>query len=192
MCLRCRTKRVTRPHAELVAGDSSLFKSFLRVCRRDAPTKSGGPCIADEHYVQSLLAYHKRESELMRRSVTFALWNEGFMSPETFGENNIKSRIREIQGCHAVPDSKGTGARKFQTWHSSDDCGRNLDSVTFDGLGGEPLDLGEPDDTLDGVELSDASAPVVRRERPCYLFARKFSPDAVSKILSASTRIVGV
>ena len=185
---------LTRAHAELAIGETAIFKSFLRLCRRDMPTKSGGPCIADEHYFQTVLAYHKRESEVMRRSVTYTLWNDGFASPEMFGETNIKSRIREIQSCHAISDSKGTGAKKFNVAYSTDDCGHNFEGVIFDGLGGEQVDPLESDDSLNDVVLhnDNRTVAVVRRERPCYLFARKFKPEAADKILSNSYRIVGV
>lgn len=109
-----------------------------------------------------------------------------------FGPSNIKSRIREIQSCHAIPDARGTGARKYSVGYTTDDCGSNTDKVMFDGLDGEPLFTeGGAGEGLGSLSL-DEVGPNVRRERPCYLFARKFGADTADKILGASARIVGI
>nr|XP_024368912.1 uncharacterized protein LOC112279062 isoform X7 [Physcomitrium patens] len=77
---------LTRKHAEVIAGDSTVFPSFVDHCKKInlSDNWKGDPmnnetigrhnCIPDEHYIQTLLAIKGLEGEIERRTLTFSRW----------------------------------------------------------------------------------------------------------------------
>jgi len=90
---------LNRDHAELVVEDREHWVWFKRYCT----IFSLQPCVADEHYIPTLLALRRAEStsELYRHSMTWAQWLTGKPSPEVLGKNSpVRTKIHEIRRCH--------------------------------------------------------------------------------------------
>ncbi|KAL8238157.1 hypothetical protein R6Q59_019238 [Mikania micrantha] len=78
---------LVKSHAEVVAYDHVVFPIFNKHCKRrplldlskgneSLKEQQQHNCIPDEHYVPTLLAMRGFEDELVRRTLTYSLWNQ--------------------------------------------------------------------------------------------------------------------
>eukprot|EP00873_Tetraselmis_striata_P029696 jgi/Tetstr1/449960/TSEL_037014.t1 len=160
---------MSREHARMVAEDKEYWQHFKRFC----VIYSMQPCIADEHYIPTLLALKKAEQtwKLYRHGLTYTKWLDKRPSPETFGKNMaIKNQMLEARRCHYAGEHHSR--KVFYPLGTKESCGERLDDQTFAGLG-------NPD------AVADFSA-----KPPCYLFARKFSPDVAAKAAATYDSVI--
>jgi len=154
---------LNREHAQMVLDDRDYWTWFRRFCT----IFSLNPCIADEHYIPTLLALRKAESQsqLLRHSLTYTQWIEGKPSPELFGKNTpMRSKIQEIRRCHYVGASHSK--KVLFPVGAKERCGERLDEEAFGGLG-NPNEMG-----------------TFEVRRPCYAFARKFAAELSGRAAS--------
>ncbi|KAK1439813.1 hypothetical protein QVD17_05635 [Tagetes erecta] len=112
---------LVRRHAEVVAYDHVIFPIFNKHCKRrplldlskgneSLKEQQQHNCIPDEHYVPTLLAMRGFEDELVRRTLTYSLWNQSTETmntqawhPVTFGYASASQKnIQDIKDIDHV------------------------------------------------------------------------------------------
>ncbi|CAL8470673.1 g10215 [Coccomyxa elongata] len=91
---------LTRKHAQIVSDDVAIADIFAKHCRVGTDKKTGHvyKCIADEHYIPTLLALKGVEAETdCSGSMTYVhWWGEGAtMKPETFVRDEVSGDLIE-------------------------------------------------------------------------------------------------
>ncbi|KAK9056774.1 hypothetical protein SSX86_024137 [Deinandra increscens subsp. villosa] len=119
---------LVRRHAEVVAYDVVVFPIFNKHCKRrplldmskgndSLKEQQQHNCIPDEHYVPTLLAMRGFEDELVRRTLTYSLWNQSTETmntqawhPVTFGYANASKKniqdIKDIDHVYFKPENR--------------------------------------------------------------------------------------
>ena len=191
---------LTRDHARLVTDDDRIFGAFDRHCGvavdrsarvENASLEAGASserrgkkfCAPDEHYVPTLLTLLGRERELENRGVTYAnWWPVTRRHPKRYAVQEAREAVETIRGktrLDALLD--GDDARS---------CGyfRGVSTEAF--LDEDGDEMSYPAGRLGSSEEStDARASVQRR--PCWLFARKFTPRAGARIARFASVVAG-
>eukprot|EP00892_Ulva_mutabilis_P004681 jgi/Ulvmu1/2585/UM014_0036.1 len=100
---------LTRMHAEVAANDAHVWTMFKQFCKSQVACDTEHPnyghtCVADEHYVATLLAsYRMDESRDGIGEMTFVDWSskDGPWHPRTFYPGNAPAAIRAMRARSA-------------------------------------------------------------------------------------------
>jgi hypothetical protein len=93
---------LTRKHAEAVVGDTRVDEAFRRHCWVASDWKQRF-CVADEHYIPTLLAYLNLEAEAACDAVlTYTQWRGGAPHPTTFDKATTELLAQLRGGCNAT------------------------------------------------------------------------------------------
>ncbi|KDP20710.1 hypothetical protein JCGZ_21181 [Jatropha curcas] len=132
---------LVRSHAEKIVDDEVIFPVFKKHCKLGLPPdavkrkvfiieklKKLETCIADEHYVPTLLSVAGLEGELERRTLTYTVWNQSLAKMETKGwhpitftyANASPKKINEIKAINHV---------YYETEYRTEWCRTNSTSV---------------------------------------------------------------
>ena len=90
---------LSRAHAELMVADDELIAHFIT-----SPHDQ-------EHYPSTFLVHHQLLDEVIKKDVTYVLWNEGDHHPHTF--TDLTTDIFFVQLLTIISEKKALFARKF-------------------------------------------------------------------------------
>ncbi len=161
-------KSLNRQHAELVAADYTIHSLFEERCKIDNATNL--ECMADEHYIPTLLAHLKQEDEVdCLGYLTYNTWDP------------YRVALMSIDG-HRPVDFKPTFIRPglirgMRMVHCS--FNHTLAMTRAAGM----FIQGEPQENYHFCFRHIGSYLDSSLQYSCHLFARKFGPQVVGPVL---------
>ncbi len=161
-------KSLNRQHAELVAADYTIHPLFEERCKIDAATNV--ECMADEHYIPTLLAHLKQEDEVDCL---------GYLTYNTWDPSRVA--LMSING-HRPVDFKPEFVRPglihgMRMVHCS--FNHTLAMTRAAGM----FIQGEPQEDYQFCFKHIGSYLDSSLQYSCHLFARKFGPQVVGPVL---------
>lgn len=157
---------LTRRHAEAVAADETVDEAFRRHCWVAADWHKRF-CVADEHYIPTLLAYLGLEGEADCGAVlTYTQWRSGAPHPTTFNSASSELLAQLRGGCNA---SIAVGA-----------AGEEGVASALEQAAGRRRTSRREGSGTDGADSASSSSGAVGLLPPsCPLFARKIGAASI-------------
>ncbi|EOY29184.1 Core-2/I-branching beta-1,6-N-acetylglucosaminyltransferase family protein isoform 4 [Theobroma cacao] len=163
-----------RQHAIIIMADSLYYTKFRLYCK---PNMDGRNCYADEHYLPTFFNMID-PGGIANRSVTYVDWSEAKWHPRSFRAQDITYEfLRNLtsidKSVHFTSDPKVKGSFFFLALCFLEEVNiltSNNYSICFSWL---------------WVQRRVITGPCLWNtvKRPCYLFARKFYPETLDRLM---------
>ena len=179
-----------RSHAQLVTKDTIVDAAFRQYCYILPDPKNKEEyirfCVSDEHYIPTMLAINKKESEIdCQGHITRVIWTGHYMHPKSFGKaqatmDTLRHELRGEHECRPgrvlerVADLVLTKIENIM--EGTEDVFVDVDDE-FDEIETEEEEI----DQMSGLELikyAMESEKAVVMEPHCPLYARKIVKEA--------------
>ncbi|KDD75019.1 beta-1,6-N-acetylglucosaminyltransferase enzyme, partial [Helicosporidium sp. ATCC 50920] len=191
---------LSREHAEMVAGDSAMWRVFEKQCYSLVPGSrvkmppylaaqgrrwsESRDCVSDEHYVPTLLVAGGAGAETDCDAVlTSARWEKGKWSPHEFGAGEVSADLLWQVRQHHDP------AHAPCDWRPALESLKPLWRLRGGGEGEARRAKLGPDEESTPFGVGDARYRGM--SAGCPLFARKFEPEAAAALVKVGRDCMG-